>query len=57
MPDKSSFAHRNRDKPIIVSGEQARQGEIVLNTPRRRWIFVSGLVGFILLALLGGLLF
>jgi hypothetical protein len=34
------------------SGERARQGRIVLNTPRRRAIFIAGLVGFVLLALI-----
>jgi hypothetical protein len=36
--------------------EKARGGEIILNTPDRRWIFVSGLVGAVLLVLLLGFL-
>jgi hypothetical protein len=36
--------------------EKARGGEIILNTPARRWIFVSGLVGAVLLVLLLGFL-
>jgi hypothetical protein len=36
--------------------EKARGGEIVLNTPARRAIFIAGLAGAVLLALLLGLL-
>ena len=36
--------------------EKARGGEIILNTPARRWIFISGLVGAVLLVLLLGVL-
>jgi hypothetical protein len=32
--------------------EKARGGEIILNTPLRRWVFVGGLVGAVVLALL-----
>jgi hypothetical protein len=31
--------------------EKARGGEIVLKTPRQRWVFVAGLVGAVLLVL------
>jgi uncharacterized membrane protein YdcZ (DUF606 family) len=31
--------------------EKARGGEIILNTPARRWIFIAGLVGAVLLVL------
>jgi hypothetical protein len=29
--------------------EKARGGEIILNTPLRRWVFVGGLVGAVVL--------
>ena len=32
--------------------EKARGGEIILNAPLRRWVFVGGLVGAVVLALL-----
>ena len=32
------------------SGKKARQGEIILRTPVRRFVFVIGLVGLVLLA-------
>lgn len=32
--------------------EKARGGEIILNTPARRWIFIAGLVGAVLLVLI-----
>ncbi|TIN30308.1 MAG: hypothetical protein E5Y31_08105 [Mesorhizobium sp.] len=36
----------------VFSAEQARQGEIILRTRTRRIIFIAGLVGIVLLALL-----
>jgi len=36
--------------------EKARGGEIVLTTPLRRWVFISGLVGAVALVLVLGLL-
>jgi len=36
--------------------EKARGGEIILNTPARRWIFIAGLAGAVILVLLLGLL-
>jgi hypothetical protein len=32
--------------------EKARGGEIILNTPLKRWVFIGGLVGAVVLALL-----
>lgn len=34
--------------------ERARGGEIILNTPRRRAIFIGGLVGIVLLVIVLG---
>ncbi len=36
--------------------EKARGGVIILNTPIKRWIFLAGLAGAIVLALVLGLL-
>jgi hypothetical protein len=36
--------------------EKARGGEIILTTPLRRWVFISGLVGAVALVLILGLL-
>jgi hypothetical protein len=36
--------------------EKARGGEIILTTPLRRWVFISGLVGAVALVLVLGLL-
>lgn len=38
------------EQPITRTAEQARQGEIILTTRRRRIFFLSGLAGFVLLA-------
>lgn len=35
--------------------EKARQGEIILRTPARRIIFIAGLAGAVILALILGL--
>lgn len=34
------------------TAEKARQGYIVLRTRRRRWIFLAGLIGLVVVALL-----
>lgn len=39
------------DGPKTYPAEKARQGEIILNTRSRRTIFILGLVGFVVLAL------
>jgi hypothetical protein len=42
---------------IELTGEEARQGQIILNTPLRIAIFMGGLVGLVVLALfLGGMI-
>lgn len=41
-----------RDEPPIYSGEKARAGTIVLRTRAERLIFIVGLIGIVLLALL-----
>lgn len=38
------------------SGDEVRQGEIILRTPARRFIFILGLAGFVALVFLGALL-
>ena len=44
------------DKPAAYPAEKARQGEIILRTRRRRIVFIAGLVGMAVLAVLGVLL-
>jgi hypothetical protein len=36
----------------LYPADKARGGEIVLKTPLRRWIFVAGLAGAVLLVLI-----
>jgi len=43
---------RDADKAIHLSGTEARGGEIILRTRRRRTIFLAGLIGAVLLAFL-----
>lgn len=35
-----------------ISGREARQGEIILRTKPRRTVFIAGLVGIVVLALI-----
>ncbi len=44
------------DEPIHIDAEKARGAEIILTKRRKRVIFIAGLVGFVLLALVFGLL-
>lgn len=39
-------------KPKEFSGQDTRQGEIILRTPMRKAIFIAGLAGCILIVLL-----
>ena len=43
---------RNKHGQPVYSAEDVRQGEIILRTRTRRIIFIAGLVGVVLLALL-----
>ena len=40
-----------RHEGVVISGRDARGGEIVLRSRRRRAIFLAGLAGLVLLAL------
>ena len=40
------------DQPIHLTAQQARGGEIALTTRRRRAIFIVGLAGIVILAVL-----
>ncbi|MDX8438845.1 peptide ABC transporter permease [Mesorhizobium australafricanum] len=42
---------RDKEGPVF-SGQDARQGEIILRTRTRRIIFIAGLVGIVVLALM-----
>jgi hypothetical protein len=58
MPHRDAPAQSTRTQsgPAPYPAEKARAGRIVLNTPTRRGIFIAGLAGAIVLALLLGLL-
>ncbi len=43
---------RHTEGPPVYSGEKARGGEIILRTGRERAIFIAGLAGAIILAVL-----
>ena len=42
----------SKPKQRTFSAEEARQGEIILRTRTRRLIFIAGLVGLVVLAVL-----
>ena len=44
------------ETPEPYPAQKARGGEIILNTPQKRAIFIAGLAGAVLLVLLLGLL-
>ncbi len=43
-----------RGRPREFSGKDTSQGEIILRTPLRKAIFIAGLAGIVLLAILLG---
>lgn len=54
MPEISRSTCMNRrsdSEQKTYSAEKARQGEIILRTPLRRFIFIAGLVGMVILAI------
>jgi hypothetical protein len=48
MPNERTREADERGR-TIVSGTDARQGEIILRTPLRKAIFIAGLAGFVIL--------
>jgi hypothetical protein len=46
---------RDRGNHVHLSADEARGGEVILRTRRRRTIFLAGLIGFVLLAFMLGL--
>ncbi|UIJ44355.1 peptide ABC transporter permease [Sphingomonas cannabina] len=40
------------EKPVHISAEDARGGEIILRSRARRAVFLAGLVGMVVLAIL-----
>jgi len=49
-PDQPPASERSEGR--TYSAEEVRQGEIILRTPLRRWIFFGGLIGFVVLAVI-----
>jgi len=45
---------RSPEQPIRIDADKARGAEIILTKRRNRAIFIAGLVGFVLLALIWG---
>lgn len=43
---------QNRNEPIVISAEKARQGEIILRKRWQRAVFIAGLFGIVVLAVL-----
>lgn len=41
----------DEETPVHLTGREARGGEIILRSRRRRRIFIAGLVGFVILAI------
>lgn len=52
MPDGTPTGEPREPAAREFRGEDARQGEIILRTRLRRIIFIAGLVGFVVLAVL-----
>lgn len=43
---------KERNERIVISAQKARQGEIILRKPWQRVMFIAGLVGIVVLAVL-----
>lgn len=53
---KESPMRRTSAKPKPYPAEKARGGDVILDTPVKRWVFIAGLVGAVVLALVLGFL-
>lgn len=43
---------KDRNERIVISAQKARQGEIILRKPWQRAVFIAGLIGIVVLAVL-----
>jgi hypothetical protein len=43
---------KDRNEGIVISAEKARQGQIILRKPWQRAVFIAGLIGIVVLAVL-----
>jgi len=50
-PSRSSDDRRERTPDSALSGRESQGGEIILRTPLRRAVFITGLAGAVVLAL------
>ena len=50
-PPQSAPPPREAPPAEPYPAEKARGGEIILDTPLRRWVFIGGLIGAIVLVL------
>jgi hypothetical protein len=51
---RESPTQQRSPKSPPYPAEKARGGEIILNTSLRRWVFISGLIGAVVLVLVLG---
>jgi hypothetical protein len=51
---RESPAQQGSPNPPPYPADKARGGEIILKTPLRRWVFISGLIGVAILVLVLG---
>jgi hypothetical protein len=52
MSHQDTAKYQDRGKGPVFSGQDVRQSEIILRTKTRRIIFIVGLVGAVVLALI-----
>lgn len=50
-PPQSAPPPKQSEPAEPYPAEKARGGEIILDTPLRRWVFIGGLIGAIVLVL------
>jgi|GEM_PF-685019 len=52
MKDKPNPKSKPETKPEKISADEARGGEIILRSRRRRMIFLGGLIGMVVIAII-----
>jgi hypothetical protein len=52
--DSGEIVMTDEKVPVHLTGNEARGGEIILRSRIRRWVFIAGLAGMVIVLLLAG---
>jgi hypothetical protein len=53
MAENAPQVPKDEQEHPVYRAEDVRQGEVILKTPLRRWIFLAGLIAIVILVIIG----